>query len=115
MSQVREGTYALSSVPVVIVSITTGRAVAKLDAVRAVAVRCIPVLGFLPLGRCCVVLFLCGDFESLSTLLFRQSIGQRVDLRTEERHVVVLGQAATALGVCGGRLAEFPPRGFIQR
>ena len=75
----------------------------------------IPVLGFLPFGRRCVVPFLGRDFESLSTLLIRQTIGLCVDLRTEERHVVVLGQAATALGVCGGRLAEFPPRGFIQR
>jgi hypothetical protein len=58
MPQVREGTYALSLVPVVIVAITTGRAVAELDPVRAVAVLRIPVLGFLPFGRCCVVPFL---------------------------------------------------------
>ena len=42
-------------------------------------------------------------------------LGLCVDRRTEERHVVVVGQAATALGVCGGRFAKVPPRGFIQR
>jgi len=77
-----EGAYALSSVPVVIVAITTGRAVAELDPVRAIAVLRIPVLGFLPFGRRCVVPFLGGDFQRVSALVMRQPTGLRVDLRT---------------------------------
>src|SRR5690606_27085271 len=93
----------------------TGRAAAQRDSMRAEAVGGIPVPGFLPLGRCCVVPFLGRDFQRMSALVLRQSTGLRVDLRTEKRDPVVPGQAATPLGVLGGRLANSLPRGFIQR
>src|SRR5690606_16536362 len=92
----------------------TGRAAAQCDAVRAAAVFSEPVLGFLPFGRCCVVPFLC-NLQSLCTLVFGQSTDLRVDLGTEKRHVVLVRKAATALRMFGSRLAESPPRGFIQR
>ncbi|MDN8677447.1 hypothetical protein Q0N25_13750, partial [Staphylococcus aureus] len=77
----RRKTYALPLVPVVIVAITTSRAAAELDPMRAIAVLRIPVLGFLPFGRCCVVSFLC-DLQRLCALFFGQSTELRVDRRT---------------------------------
>ncbi|HHW4675361.1 MAG TPA: hypothetical protein ACQGQW_09295, partial [Xylella fastidiosa subsp. pauca] len=61
----------------------TGWAVAQFDAMGAVAVCSVPLLRFLPFGRCCVVPFLGRDFQGLSPLAFRQPTGLRVDLRTE--------------------------------
>ena len=93
----------------------TGRAATQRDPMRTAAVFSEPVLGFLPFGRCCVVPFLGRDFQRMNALAFRQSTGLRVDLRAEKRDPVIPGQAATTLGMLGGRLANGAPRGFVQR
>nr|UKA77957.1 hypothetical protein [Serratia marcescens] len=96
-----------------VVRIATGRAITQFDSVRAIAVFSVPVLGFLPFGRCRVVPFLC-DLQRLCALVFGQSSNLLVDRRTEAFDVVVVRQSAPLGGLCGFRLAESPPSGFIQ-
>src|SRR3546814_13375956 len=74
----------------------------------------IPVLGFLPLSRCCVVPFL-NYLQRLCALRLGQLINSPLYGETEPLDVVVMGQSATLHGVCSARLADSPPRCFIQR
>lgn len=93
----------------------TDRAITQFDSVRAIAVFSIPVLGFLPLGRCRVTPFLCGYLQSLCALAFGQLINVRINRRTEAIDVVVVRQAATISGSYGCRLADRQPSLLIER